>query len=81
MLRVRLTDGRALERRVDSPKGSAEVPMTRPELEQKFRACARRVLGEPAVEQALGMVNAIESLDDVSRLATLLMGDADGAGR
>ena len=76
---IRLRDGRMSERRVDYPKGSAEVRLSRTELEDKFRSCARRALGEPAVEQALGMLNGMESLDDVSRLSTLLMGDADGA--
>jgi 2-methylcitrate dehydratase PrpD len=79
ILSVRLRDGRTSERRVDYPKGSAEVRLSRDELEDKFRSCARRVLGEPAVEQALGILNRLESLDDVGRLSTLLMGDADGA--
>jgi 2-methylcitrate dehydratase PrpD len=81
VLRIQMSDGRSIERRVDYPKGSAEVRLSAAELEDKFRGCAGRALGEPAVEQAVGLVNRLESLDDVARLATLLMGDANGTPR
>jgi len=81
VLKISMKDGRSLERRVDYPKGSAEAPFTTAEVEAKFRSCAQRILSEQAVEQALIMVNALETLDDVGRLSAVLMGASGGAAR
>jgi 2-methylcitrate dehydratase PrpD len=79
VLSIQMKDGRPLERRVDYPKGSPQVPLTDPEIEAKFRDCAQRVLPKEAAEQALHMTNGLESLDDVGRLSQLLMGDRRSA--
>ena len=46
-------------------------PLTQAELEDKFTACAGRVLDKQAVDGALTMLNGLESLADVP-LAELL---------
>jgi 2-methylcitrate dehydratase PrpD len=74
VLAVQLRDGSRLERRVDSPKGSAESPLTQAELEDKFIACAGRVLDSQRVDRALTMFNRLEALGEVRELSALLVG-------
>jgi len=75
---VKLNDGRTTERRVDAPKGSAEAPLTRAELEDKFRSCANRALDDQSVSKALAMLNSLEALASTAELSALLIGRANG---
>ena len=64
-------DGRELEHQIDVNRGSPELPMTQAEIEEKFRSNAAMVLSDSRAGEIVKMVNGLEDLDDVSRLAQL----------
>ena len=65
---IRLRDGRTLTQVANGARGYPEQPASDDELATKFRACAGRVLTEPAVERALEMLRTIESIADVTEV-------------
>jgi 2-methylcitrate dehydratase PrpD len=64
---VRLKDGREAARAVDDFKGSPSRPMSREELQGKFRLLAAD-LGADETNRLLGGLEDLESQEDVSRL-------------
>lgn len=69
---VQTTDGRTVVDRRAVPKGDPGDPLTRAEIEGKFRTASAGVLSPAAAEQALGLLRDLERLDDVRRLLVLL---------
>jgi 2-methylcitrate dehydratase PrpD len=69
---VTLRDGRRLTQKADGARGYPAQPATDEELDQKFLACARRTLSEPAATRALSLIRKIEELDDVRTLTAAL---------
>ena len=57
-----------MTRMVDNPKGHPTNPMTKEEVEGKFRALARRFLPNPQVERIIKIVWNIDRQDDLSAL-------------
>jgi 2-methylcitrate dehydratase PrpD len=72
LVRVRLRDGWEAERRVEQPSGSGARPLSSEQLRAKYRDCARTVLEEPAIDQSLASLEALESLPSVAQLVELL---------
>ena len=66
---VTLTDGRALRERQDRPRGGPDAPLTRAEIESKFRGNATLALSAERVERA---IQAVNSLADDTPLNELL---------
>ena len=66
--------GRRLQQRVEQRRGSAAYPLSRADLETKFRRTASQVLSGAAVGELLETVNALERMPDVRRLSELLRG-------
>ena len=66
---VTLADGRVLHERQDRPRGGPDAPLTRAELEAKFRGNAALALPEPQVER---VIRAVSRLDSAEPLADLL---------
>ncbi|MGH7275802.1 MAG: MmgE/PrpD family protein [Candidatus Rokuibacteriota bacterium] len=58
---IRLSDGRRLEERQDHPRGGADFPMTREELEAKFRGNAGLVMPAEQASRVIRTVNALGS--------------------
>ena len=56
---VTLRDGRVLRERQDRPRGGPDAPLTREELEAKFRGNAGLVLPPERVERAIRSVHAL----------------------
>jgi len=73
---VRLVDGRALERAVDWAKGSPENPMSRSDVEAKFREIAVPLIGQERALLVIELARRLESLTDVGGLAGLCGGRA-----
>ncbi|MEV0198872.1 MmgE/PrpD family protein [Nonomuraea sp. NPDC050691] len=71
VLRVRLRDGSTREHRVDSSRGGPERPLTREELEVKFRSNAGRALRLEAVEELLAAARALPSAPSAPALLRL----------
>jgi 2-methylcitrate dehydratase PrpD len=73
-VRLRLRDGRALERQVDISKGNPEVALTADELYVKFEDCARLSLDPVALKAAGRALREIETLKAISELTRDLGG-------
>jgi 2-methylcitrate dehydratase PrpD len=73
-VRLRLRDGRVLERQVDISKGNPEVPLTADELDVKFEDCARLSLDPVAMKAAAQALQRIETLKAISELTRELGG-------
>lgn len=71
-VRLRKLDGTELSRRVDVPKGHPANPLTKPELEDKFRDLASVALPTKQVKKIITTVNNLERLKKVQSLTALL---------
>lgn len=70
---VNLDDGRTLVEHADERyRGGPDLPFTREELHEKFSDCASLVLPPSAIEETFNMVETLEDLPDVARLARVL---------
>jgi 2-methylcitrate dehydratase PrpD len=67
-------DGRRLEVHCVHPRGSAENPLTRAQVEAKFRTYAGARLPQARVEQVIECVAQLETLPSVAGLMALLRG-------
>ena len=56
---VALTDGRTLRERQDRPRGGPDAPLSRAEVEAKFRGNAALALPEPRIERVVRAVHAL----------------------
>jgi 2-methylcitrate dehydratase PrpD len=69
---IELTDGKKLTARCEHPRGSAENPLSRGEIESKFRTYAGGVLSPSAITGTIDAVNDLENLTSVRKLMDLL---------
>jgi 2-methylcitrate dehydratase PrpD len=67
-----MADGGKLSARCVHPRGSYENPLTRAQIEGKFRTYAKGVLADSHVEEAIAAVNRLEDLGSVRQLMDLL---------
>ena len=65
-------DGRTLRVRCDHPRGSAENPLTRAQIEDKFRTYGKTRLSDAHIEQVIAAVAKLEELESVAALMDLL---------
>jgi len=79
VVEAQTTDGRTLSVRCDHPRGSAENPLTRAQIESKFRTYAATRLPTPNVQAVLSTVARIEDLGSTRTLMDWLR--ADGGQR
>jgi 2-methylcitrate dehydratase PrpD len=68
---VRLADGRELEESVTAARGTAENPLTREELEAKFRRLAGVVLPKERAARLVERLRRLADVRDVAELAAL----------
>lgn len=73
-VRLKLKDGRVLERQVDISKGNPEVAMTPDELRVKFIDCARRSLDAATADAAFAALQRIEDLPRIDDVTSLIRG-------
>ena len=66
-------DGRRFEKRVDTPHGWGDDPLTDKELEEKFRSVATKYMGEKQIQEIFDTVWNAEKLDDTGKLTTLMI--------
>jgi 2-methylcitrate dehydratase PrpD len=66
------TDGTTLKARCDHPRGSAENPLSRAQIESKFRTYADGVLSPSAIAGTLDAVGDLENLASVRKLMDML---------
>jgi len=65
-------DGSTIAVRCDHPRGSAENPLSRAQVENKFRTYAKTRLAGSHVEEVIGAVSRLEELGSVRRLLDIL---------
>jgi 2-methylcitrate dehydratase PrpD len=70
-MRVRLRDGRVLDEAVKAARGTPGRPVSRPEVEEKFRRLAGVVLPAAQVDRLLETLARLDTLPDVSSLLGL----------
>jgi len=71
-IKIRLNNGRELERRMDASRGSREHPMSPAEIEEKFSANAARCLPAASVGALWEAGMKLERLGDIHELTRLL---------
>jgi 2-methylcitrate dehydratase PrpD len=67
-LRVHLHGGRVMEHHQPVNRGSAERPLTRAEVESKFRRNAARALSRAAADAVVDAIDSLERYADLSAL-------------
>jgi len=73
---IEMTDGRTLSERCEHPRGSHENPLTRAQIEDKFRTYARGAISDSAANEVVATVGRLEELSSVRRLMDLLRRDS-----
>lgn len=66
-------DGRCFQKRVDTPHGFGDDPLTDKELEEKFRKMAAKHMDEEQVQKIIDIVWNTEKVDDMGRIAALMV--------
>jgi 2-methylcitrate dehydratase PrpD len=72
LVEAETVDGSIIAARCDHPRGSAENPLARAQLENKFRTYARTRLADSRVEEVIGTVSRLEELGSARRLMDML---------
>jgi 2-methylcitrate dehydratase PrpD len=72
-VKVRLRDGRQLERAASGARGYPARPASETQLAEKFTECAQRVLPPAGAEEAWSVLGALASLESLAVLTELLM--------
>jgi 2-methylcitrate dehydratase PrpD len=76
-LRVKLKDGREISETVLEAKGSPSHPMSREEINNKFRECTKNILSPSKSEEALKILEDLEGLKALSELTSRLVSSLD----
>ena len=66
-------DGRHFIKRIDTPHGLGEDPLSDRELEDKFRKMASKYMGEPKIQRIINTVWNLDRIDDTGRLASMMV--------
>jgi 2-methylcitrate dehydratase PrpD len=69
---VEMNDGATFSAHCEHPLGGAENPLSRAQIESKFRSYAAGVLPDSHVAEVLGAVDRLEDFGSVRKLMTLL---------
>src|SRR5262245_21516880 len=69
---IEATDGSKLSGRCEHPRGSAENPLSRAQIEKKFRTYAPMRLGDDQVETVIDAVNRLEDFGSITELMQAL---------
>jgi 2-methylcitrate dehydratase PrpD len=77
LVTIKLKDGKTYQEQVDYAKGSIQNPMTQEELANKFRGLVSTILPARRVEAVIQTVDSLEDLDDINRLASLLVSNGE----
>jgi 2-methylcitrate dehydratase PrpD len=76
---IEMADGKTLKTRCEHPRGSPENPLSRAQIEAKFRTYAKGVISESASDEVVAAVTRLEELGSVRRLMDMLRRSAKAA--
>jgi 2-methylcitrate dehydratase PrpD len=68
VVEANMVDGATIAARCDHPRGSPQDPLSREQIEDKFRTYARARLAEPRIEEIISTVSGLERLKSVRSL-------------
>jgi 2-methylcitrate dehydratase PrpD len=71
------TDGKTLSMRCEHPRGSAENPLTRAQIEAKFRTYAKARLPAANVDAVIAAITRLEDFGSIRTLMDLLRGGSE----
>jgi 2-methylcitrate dehydratase PrpD len=71
---IQMADGSTFSSRCEHPRGSYENPLTRAQIESKFRTYAKGVVSDAQADEVVAAVNGLEDLASVRQLMDLLRG-------
>jgi 2-methylcitrate dehydratase PrpD len=69
---VETTDGATFSERCEHPLGSYENPLSRTQIEQKFRIYAKGTLPDGTIPEVIGAIDRLENLGSARKLMELL---------
>lgn len=72
VVEAELADGKKISARCEHTKGSPENPLSRAEIEEKFRHYGKSVLPAARIEEAISAITKLESLKSTRSLMDLL---------
>jgi len=72
VVEAELADGKTVSSRCEHSKGSPENPLSRAEIEEKFRTYGKGVLPAARIEEAIAAINGLENLKSVRGLMDIL---------
>jgi len=81
IVEAELADGRTIRVRCDTPRGSPENPLTRAQIEAKFRTYARGRLADKRIDEVIDAVAHLEDMPSVAKLMGLLRSEEDALAR
>ena len=81
IVEAELSDGRAIKVRCDTPRGSPENPLTRAQIEAKFRTYAKGRLPPARIDDVIRTVTHLEDLPSSGNLMDLLRSEDDAGAR
>jgi len=76
---IEMADGKRLASFCEHPRGSFENPLSRAQIEAKFRTYAKGVIADSQAEEVIAAVNRLDELSSVRKLMDLLRGAAKKA--
>jgi len=65
-------DGSTFSVRCDNPLGAPENPLSRAQVEGKFRTYAKKIMPDSRIEEVIGIVSQLEELESTRRLMDIL---------
>jgi len=71
-IEAKRSNGSVLTAFVEQRRGSAEHPLTRAEVEQKFRRVAAACLSEAAIDETIGLVDRLDAQATMDHVASLI---------
>jgi len=71
-IEIAMADGAKLSARCEHPRGSAENPLARAQIENKFRTYAKGVIADAHIEEVIGAVGRLEDFSSVRALMDML---------
>jgi len=81
VVEIEMTDGKVLTARCEHPRGSFENPLSRAQIEKKFRVYAPDRISATAIDEVLGAVDRLEDYGSAKKLMDALRSAPRQAGR
>jgi 2-methylcitrate dehydratase PrpD len=72
VIEIEMADGTTLSARCEDPRGSYENPLSRTQIEDKFRTYGSGVLSDAHIDEVIGAVDRLEDLGSVRELMKML---------